>query len=129
MQAMEVERTLQFVLETQARFAADLQKLGSLVVDVARNGAETARLQAEQAANLASLTEIVRLSEEDRRRAEEDRRRAEQENREAHRRYEEAHRRYELIHQETDERFSALIKMMDEWIRERRNNRHGQQPS
>ncbi len=29
----------------------------------------------------------------------------------------------ELMRQENEERFSALIKMMDEWIRNNRNNR------
>ena len=59
------------------------------------------------------VAEAQRHHEEEFRRAEEERRLLEKQNRAEHQRFEESHR-------ETNERFTALIKMMDEWIRERR---------
>ncbi len=129
MPGMDIERILEFVVQTQAQFATDLQELRSLVVEVARGGAETSRLQTEQAGIVRNVVELVHLMEEDRRRAEADRRRAEEDRRRAEAENREAHRRYEIAHQEADERFSAIIKMMDEWIRESREKRNGQQSS
>jgi len=111
---MDVERTMQFLLEGQAQFQADLQELRALT----RKNTEDHNALVGVVRELA---QILRQAEEDRRRAEEDRRQAEEENRRAHQRFEELHR-------ETDERFNVLIKMMDEWIRNRRNGRASDTP-
>jgi len=120
---MDIERTLQFVVENQAQFVADLQELRAVTQ-------KTASLQLEQAKNhneligvVRDLAEIQRRSEEDRRRAEEEWRRGEEDRRRAEEENRLAHQRFEELHRETDQRFNILIKMMDEWIRERRNGR------
>lgn len=93
----------------------DLAELRSLNLDWAKRTTQIAQLQANQAEIVQSLAEVVRQAEEERRQFEKERRQVEEDNRQAH-------QRFDLLHQEIDERFSALIKMMDEWIRERRNN-------
>jgi len=103
---MDVERTLQFLVESHAQFVSDLHELR----------ATTQKNHNDLVSVVREIAEILRAAEEDRRLAEQDRLRTEAENREAHKRFEELHR-------ETDERFHVLIKMMDEWIRERRNGR------
>lgn len=98
MPGMDTERTMQFILETQARIVADHE----------RYQAEHARLHVEHAAEHKTLLGMIRGLLDIQRQAEEDRRRADDEHRQEHRRI--------------DDHFGILIKMMDEWIRERRNN-------
>lgn len=114
-QGVDLERTVQFLVETQAQFAADLQQLRSISLNLAHLQTEQAKNHNDLSAVVREIAEILRRAEQERLRAEEERRRAEEENRKAHLRFEETHR-------ESDERFNALIKMMDEWIRERRRN-------
>ena len=103
---MDIERT--DPQQDRQRVAEDMKQVRSFVID-------TARLQSDQVKNHNELLEVVRTMAEVQRQAE-------QENRAAHRSYEETHR-------EMDERFNALIRMMDEWIRERRRGNGGASPA
>ena len=111
---MDVEHTIEFILQTQAKMVAEQEQFRADLQGLRQ-------AQERQSEIVGELIGIMRQAEEERLKAEQERRRAEEENRQAHRRFEEQHR-------ETDERFSILIKMMDEWIRERRNNRPPESP-
>ena len=103
---MDLEKAMQFLLDQQARTESVVQRLGKGQQKIEAN-------QVQLAENLIQITDIVREVAEAQRRNEEDRRRAEEQSRAEHQRFEE-------FNQETNERFNALVKMMDEWIRERR---------
>jgi hypothetical protein len=111
---MDVEKTVQFILDTQARTEAALERVSgeiqSLTVSQARLAESTVRF--------ADLVQQMA-----------------QENWQAHERYDKAVERHDKLHSDADERyrkqraeneefhreveerFNALIKMMDEWIR------------
>ena len=103
---MDLEKSMQFLLDQQARTEAVVQRLGE-----GQQRMEAAQVQLAE--NLIQITDIVREVAEAQRRNEEERRRAEEQNRKEHQSFEESR-------QETNQRFTALINMMDEWIRERR---------
>lgn len=100
---MDVERTMQFILEHQAQFTADIQQLQSVAANLYTLHAELARKIDAVAGIVGEVAEIQKNSELEREAAEE-------ENRKAHRRYEEAH-------QATEERLNILIQHFDEWAR------------
>ena len=105
---MDLERTMQFVLDRQAKAEAEMEQLRS----VAANLFELHDRLSSQISNLARIVrEIAEENQQAHLRYEE-----------AHRQYEEAHRRFEELHEENEARFNALIQMMDDWIRERRKN-------
>ena len=97
---MDIEKAMQFIVERQAQTEAILQQ----------SAEDHKRLEA----NLITLTDIVRQVAE-----------AQQRHEEQFQRHEEQFQRHreedEAFHREVDERFNALIKMMDEWIRGQRN--------
>lgn len=97
---------MQFLLDQQAQTEAVVRRLGE-----GQQKMEAAQVQIAE--NLIQITDIVREVAEAQRRNEEEFRRAEEQNRAEHKSFEESR-------QETNERFNALVKMMDEWIRERR---------
>ena len=97
---MDIEKAMQFIVERQAQTEAILQQ----------SAEEHKRLEA----NLITLTDIVRQVAEAQQRHEEQFQRHEEQF-QLHREEDEA------FHREVDERFNALIKMMDEWIRNQRN--------
>ena len=91
---------MQFIVERQAQTEAILQQ----------SAEDHKRLEA----NLITLTDIVRQVAEAQQRHEEQFQRHEEQF-QSHREEDEA------FHREVDERFNALIKMMDDWIRSQRN--------
>ena len=97
---MDIEKAMQFIVERQAQTEAILQQ----------SAEDHKRLEA----NLITLTDIVRQVAE-----------AQQRHEERFQRHEEQFQRHreegEAFHREVDERFNALIKMMDEWIRSQRS--------
>ena len=100
---MDVEKTIQFVLESQAQTEAGIQRLteqqAQTEAGIQRLTEQMERLTVAQvrvAENVLALTEIVQEQAEENQRA-----------RQAN----------EEFHRGVDERFTALIKMMDEWIR------------
>ena len=108
---MDVERTIEFILQERARTEAIMQRTGERVDQLAeaqrRSGEGLDQLEATQtqlAENLITLADIVRQF-------------AEQNQRE--------HQKFEEFHRGVDERFNVLIKMMDEWISEQRNRNGG----
>lgn len=118
---------MQFLLDQQAQTEAVVRRLGE-----GQQKMEAAQVQIAE--NLIQITDIVRevaeaqrrneegfrRAEEARRRHEEEFRRAEEDRRSAEAQNRAEHKSFEESRQETNERFNALIKMMDEWIRERR---------
>ncbi len=90
---MDIEKAMQFIVERQAQTEAILQQ----------SAEDHKRLEA----NLITLTDIVRQVAEAQQRHEEQFQRHREEG--------------EAFHREVDERFNALIKMMDEWIRNQRS--------
>lgn len=111
---MDIEQTLQLIVENQAQFVTDLQELRALTLTIASAQQEQARVQLEQARNHNDLVSVVRDIAEIARQEQEEHRRKDEENQRAHQRFEE-------LHLEASERFNILIRMMDDWIRERRN--------
>ena len=106
---MDLEKAMQFIVERQAQTEAILQ----------RTAEEHKQLEASHVRlgeNLITLTDIVRQVAEAQQRHEKQFQRHEEQ---FQRRREED----EAFHREVDERFSALIKMMDEWIRSQRNGK------
>ncbi len=71
---MDTERTLQFVVETQARFAADLGKLRALALQIGALTRQMASAQQEQARRhnelLSVVHEMARMQRQDRERFE-----------------------------------------------------------
>ena len=110
---MDLEKAMQFLLDQQARTEAVVQRLGE-----GQQRMEAAQVQLAE--NLIQITDIVREVAEAQRRHEEEFQRAEEERRRAEEQNRKEHQSFEASRQETNERFNALIKMMDEWIRERR---------
>ena len=111
---MDIEKAMQFIVERQAQTEAILQQ----------SAEDHKRLEA----NLITLTDIVRQVAEAQQRHEEQFQRHEeqfQRHQERFQRHEEQFQRHreegEAFHREVDERFNALIKMMDEWIRSQRS--------
>ncbi len=104
---MDIEKAMRFIVERQAQTEAILQ--------------QTAEDHKRLDENLITLTDIVRQVAEAQQRHEEQFQRDE----ERFQRHEERFQRHreedEAFHREVDERFNALIKMMDEWIRSQRN--------
>ena len=104
---MDVEGTIEFILQQHARTESMMQRLeaGHKVLEESqqRSREEIGTLTASQtrlAENLITLTDLVRqISEQNER----------------------DHQRFDEFHREVDERFNALIQMMDEWIRGQRN--------
>ncbi|MDA1314210.1 MAG: hypothetical protein O2968_12795 [Acidobacteria bacterium] len=114
---MDVEKTIEFILQMQSRQEAHMSELTQRQDDLT-----TALLKLTE--NVSGLADIVgevsraqARTEEEIRRTEEERRRAEEQNRLAHERFQE-------LNQATDERLHALIKTMDDWIRNQ-GNRNG----
>ena len=106
---MDIEKSIEFLLQAQAKTEAALAQLAQT------NKLEQQQLTQQQvqlAENMNRLVDIVADVADSQRQNEEALQRFQEENRLAHQRYDAAHR-------ETDERFNALIKMMDEWVRER----------
>ncbi len=115
---MDVERTIEFILQQNARTDAIMQRMSERDDQLAegqRTLAEGQRTLAEShqrfeetearlAENLISLTDIVRQFAE---------------------RNQREHEQFKEFHRGVDERFDVLIKMMDEWIREQRNRNGG----
>ena len=122
---MDVERTIEFILQQHARTEAIMQRMSERDDQLAegqRTLAEGQRTLAEShqrfqaglerleetevrlAENLVSLTDIVRQFAE---------------------RNQREHEQFKEFHRGVDERFDVLIKMMDEWIREQRNRNGG----
>ena len=104
---MGIEKAMQFIVERQAQTEAILQRTAE---DRKQAAEDHKRLEASHVRlgeNLITLTDIVRQVAE------------------AQQRHEEQFQRHrvedEAFHREVDERFNALIKMMDEWIRNQRN--------
>ena len=111
---MDVEKTIEFILQQHARTEAIMQRMSerddqlaegqrTLAESHQRFQAGLERLeetQARLADNLISLTDIVRQFAE---------------------RNQREHEQFDEFHRGVDERFDVLIKMMDEWIREQRN--------
>jgi hypothetical protein len=120
---VDVAGTVQFLLDRQARAEAEIQQIRSVLINVATLHAEVARRQERLERVVAETAEVVAETAEIQRRGEEERRKAEEENRLAHLRFEEAHSRFAEAHQDTEERFNALTRMMDQWIRERRTDK------
>ena len=106
---MDLEKTMQFILERQAQTEAILQQAAEDHKQVEANHVRLGE-------NLITLTDIVRQVAE-----------AQQRHEERFQRHEEQFQRKreedEAFHREVDERFNALIKMMDEWIRNQRNGK------
>ena len=101
---MDVEKTIQFILNTEARTDARLERLSADIQGLTAT-------QAQLGENLVKLVDLVHQIA--------------QENWQAHERYDEAHTENQEFHREVGERFNALIKMMDEWIR-RQGHRNGE---
>lgn len=99
---MDLEKAMQFIVERQTQTEAILQQAAE---DHKRVEANHVRL----GENLITLTDIVRQLAEAQQRHEEQFQRHREED--------------EAFHREVDERFNALIKMMDEWIRNQRNGK------
>ena len=104
---MDIEKAMRFIVERQAQTEAILQQ----------SAEEHKRLEASHVRlgeKLIALTDIVRQVAE-----------AQQRHEEQFQRHEEQFQRHreedEAFHREVDERFNALIKMMDDWIRSQRN--------
>ena len=97
---MDVEKTIEFILQQHARTEAIMQRTSERQDQLAEGQQRFEATQTQLAENLMSLTDIVRLF-------------AEQNHQD--------HQRFEEFHRGVDERFAVLIKMMDEWIREQRN--------
>lgn len=105
---MDVERTMQFILEHQAQFTADIQQLQSVAANLYTLHEELARKLTAVTDVVHDVAQIQKQAEEEKLLAEQQRQSAEEENRKAHQRYEEAHRA-------TEERLNILIRHFDEW--------------
>ena len=113
---MDLEKAMQFIVERQAQTEAILQRTAE---ERKQSAEEHKRLEASHvrlAENLITLTDIVRQVAEAQQRHEEQFQRHEEQ---FQRRREED----EAFHREVDERFNALIKMMDEWNRSQRSGK------
>lgn len=106
---MDLEREMELMHDRQARVEAEMERMERIQAGTVQACEELSA----QIKNIARIVEDIAIGHKQ----------AEEENREAHRRYEEAHRQAEEARKETDERFNILVKMMDEWIRERGKNR------
>ena len=102
---MDIEKSIEFLLQAQAKTDAALARLAQSDEGTRREQEKLTRQQVQFGENMNRLVDVVADIADSQRRFQE-------ENRLAHQRYDEAHR-------ETDQRFNALIKMMDEWVRER----------
>jgi chromosome segregation ATPase len=123
---MDIERTIEFILGQQAKFAAGLEEMRSLVGRLAQQQLDLVEhvdhFQREiTAATLAIAEEQRRLTEEQRHMAEEQRRLTEEQRRltEAQRRLTEAQTRLEEAQRHTEERLNALIAVVDDLVRRR----------
>jgi len=111
---MDVERTIEFILQQHARTEAMMQRLEEgqkrseenqlRLGENLRNSWEAIDALTEGLTgltrNLGTVTDLVReLSEQN----------------------QQEHGRFEEFHRGVDQRFDILIKMMDEWIRTQRN--------
>ena len=111
---MDLEKAMQFIVERQAQTEAILQQAAE---DRKQAAEDHKRLEASHVRlgeNLIALTDIVRQLAEAQQRHEEQFQRHEE-------RFQRKREEDEAFHREVDERFNALIKMMDEWIRGQRN--------
>lgn len=106
---------MQFILEHQAQFTADIQQLQSVAANLYTLHEELARKLTAVTDVVHEVAQIQKQAEEEKLLAEQQRQSAEEENRKAHQRYEEAHRRYEEAHRATEERLNILIQHFDEW--------------
>lgn len=107
---MDVEKTIEFILQMQSRQEAHMGELTQRQDDLT-----TALLKLTE--NVSGLADIVGEVSRAQARTEEEIRRTEEQNRLAHERFQE-------LNQATDERLHALIKTMDDWIRNQ-GNRNG----
>ena len=105
---MDVERTMQFILEHQAQFTADIQQLQSVTANLYTLHGVLAKKLVAVTDVVHEVAQIQKQAEEERLLAGQQRQSEEEENRKAHRRYEEAHRA-------TEERLNILIQHFDEW--------------
>ncbi len=101
---MDIDKAIQFILDSQARAESEIQ--------AARQKAEEYRQEAKEndrriEGKLEKLTDLVKMIAELQLSHQEENERK--------------HAEYELKHAEANEKFTALIAMMDEWIRNRRN--------
>ncbi len=99
---MDIEKSIEFLLQAQAKTEA------ALAQHAQANKLEQQQLTQQQiqlAENMNRLVDVVADIADSQQRFQEENRLA--------------HQRYDAAHRETDERFNALIKMMDEWVRER----------
>jgi peptidoglycan hydrolase CwlO-like protein len=109
---MDIEKTIEFILGQQAKFAAGLEEMRSLVGRLAQQQLDLVEhvdhFQREiTAATLAIAEEQRRLTEEQRRLTE------------AQRRLTEAQTRLEEAQRHTEERLNALIAVVDDLVRRR----------
>ena len=101
---MDIDKAIQFILDSQARAESEIQ--------AARQKAEEYRQEAKEndrriEGKLEKLTDLVKMIAELQLSHQKENERK--------------HAEYELKHAEANEKFTALIAMMDEWIRNRRN--------
>ena len=99
---MDIEKSIEFLLQAQAKTEA------ALAQHAQANKLEQQQLTQQQlqlAENMNRLVDVVADIADSQQRFQEENRLA--------------HQRYDAAHRETGERFNALIKMMDEWVRER----------
>lgn len=115
---MEVERTIEFILQQHARTEAMMQRLEKSqerseenqlrLGENQRNSWEAidalTAAQPRLAENLGAVTDLVR---------------------EVSGQIERDRQRFEVLHRGVEERFDVLIKMMNEWVRGQRNRNGG----
>ena len=122
---MDVEKAIESIVESQAR-SETRAEAREAQAKAFREQMEGNQLKIAQ--NLARITDamakLIEARHEDEGRLrlwQEENRRKHEENERKHKENLRQHKEYELKHREADEKFSALISMMDEWIRNRRN--------
>lgn len=107
---MDFERTAEFILQQQAKFAADMAEMGSFVARIAQQQLEMTQhvnhFHQEIGAAVLAIAEQQKLLAEAHTRLEE-----------AHARMEEAHAKLEDAQRHTEERLNALIGVVDGIVR------------
>ena len=115
---MDFEKTRQRILKIRVQTEAILQQLTERNTQTDEQTKPFRASKTRQTEKERELADILRRHEEQQRRRQQEHRRAEEE-------YRRARQDNEEFHRGVDERFDALIKMMDEWIRKRRNGSNG----
>ncbi len=118
---------MQFILETQAQTEAILQRLGERDTQIEEQTEVLKASQIRLTEKVIQLADIVQGLAEEHEKYEEGQRRHGEEHKRAEEEYQRARRENEDFHRGVDERFGALINVMDAWIREqrRRNGSNG----